>query len=151
MAGENGVEGQGEFQSGPQAETGWTFDVRQVRYSAITALVEAPQGNVTAPGAVIIPGGQFRRSDGVVPFAQNLPAAQVAAVNSAITHWRQGGGSRIFRVVSAGAARALRPEVANSEQETDTARSRCDRRKFLSRMEKRICPKRSTGRSASRL
>ena len=43
------------------------------------------------PEAVVITGGQFRWPDGVAPFQVDagLPAAQVAAVNGAVAHWRQ--------------------------------------------------------------
>ena len=50
----------------------------------------AQPGDEPLEGAVIIPFGQFRWADGVVPFEVDpgLPAAQQNAVTGAVSHWR---------------------------------------------------------------
>jgi len=47
-------------------------------------------GDAPLEGAVIIPFGQFRWADGVVPFEvdSGLPTAQQNAVTGAVSHWR---------------------------------------------------------------
>jgi hypothetical protein len=79
-----------------------------------------PAGRRAVRGCVIIPFGQFRWADGVVPFEVDpgLPAAQQNAVTGAASHWRANRSSMSARAANARPASDSSPRARRTRQPT---------------------------------